>query len=195
MLLDKRSRILARVYEAIVLTVAALFAIAADAQNPGPAVNPDGSIISQEDKHRIEEYIRRSKPSVGLIFGTMEVPGNQAAGMMEVDASFELMQPISLGLSYALAGAGAEHTRGALLGKLAYNFRGYTPILRYAWLGINAGWVHDEGKHSGAIAPVLGFDQPLQRHWSVGVQSRYLLTLADGSEDAFSIGGVLKYWF
>lgn len=70
-------------------------------------------------------------------------------------------------------------------------------MFRHAWFGLALGMaVADDGTYA-ALAPVAGFDFPIQRYstsfLSLGAEAQYLIV--DDQNDNFALSGALKYWY
>ncbi len=151
------------------------------------------------------------KPHVGLTLGTMN-PDNNYSTAFEygVDAGFQPWVPFGVGLE--LSYVATDRAEGArdqdlnrytILPRMTYNLGGNVPVIRNMYLGLGAGAIIDDGSpnqgtHFG-FAPLAGFDIPLVQNparnfVSLGLGTKYLF-VSGPSPDAFSVNGLVKYWF
>lgn len=151
------------------------------------------------------------RPHIGLTLGTMN-PDNNYSTAFEygVDAGFQPWVPFGVGLEVSFVSTdraqGARDqslNRVTILPRVTYNLGGNIPVIRSMYLGLGAGAIIDDGSpNQGAhlgVAPLAGFDIPLVENRtrdfvSLGLSTKYLL-VSGPSPDAFSINGLVKYWF
>lgn len=148
------------------------------------------------------------KPHVGVILGFTEPEGRPGAGPdFGVDIGFQPYVPFGFGLEMS-GSRSTEVDQTRLLVRGTYNFGGETPVIRWSYVGAGIGPViGSEGDSDRVLlgfAPMLGFDAPIYRfeslsegrkdYMTLGLHAKYLIT--EGSDpDAFSMNGVIKYWF
>ena len=89
------------------------------------------------------------------------------------------------------------HKRVTLLGRGTYNFGGDIPVLRSSYVGVTTGPMFVDSNVEWSVGPLVGFDIPLQQQTSnflsLGLQAKYLYTT--DTQDSFSAGLALKYWY
>lgn len=150
-----------------------------------------------------DNQFRAGQPHVAALGGFADVPRDNTGGLVGVDIGYEPLSPISVGANFSLAGPGADDTRMMLMGYADYNFGGDLPILRYSYLGVEAGWIRDTAQVTNdielsdnymGIGPRIGFDQPVAAFWTVGATARYLFNVEDSDSHTFALAGVVKYW-
>ena len=88
--------------------------------------------------------------------------------------------------------------RTSLLVRWLCNLGEGVPFLRTSYFGATTGPMFiDDGDVEWSMGPLVGFDVPLKdksnNYLSLGLQGKYLWTT--GSQDSFSGGVVLKYWY
>lgn len=163
----------------------------------------------QKFSTRHEDVSRRDLeqvvPHIGLLGGVSEVPNDNAGGLVGVDVGIQPAPPFSVGLNFAVAGPTQDETRTMLMSKGAFNFGGNVPIIKYSYVGLNLGWIRDSVEITEdvkatnnyfALGPVIGFDQPVATHWTVGAEGKYLGNFEDDTQenDSMLLQFALKYW-
>jgi len=151
------------------------------------------------------------RPHVGLIAGIANHEGSTFDSAFEygVDVGFQPYVPFGLGLELSTATSEVdvgifdeELVRTKLLAKGTYNFGGGIPVIKHSYVGLAIGpmlesLAGDDELYIGT-APMLGFDIPLREkshdYLSLGLNARYLIS-SSGSPDAFTVNGMMKYWF
>jgi len=156
-----------------------------------------------------------ARPNIGVFVGAAAPNENiDSAVNYGVDVGFNPAMPISLGLQAShfqvtndVVLGNTKFMRTPLLGKLAYNFGGETPIIRNMFIGGKAGVVFDKYQANAfggtadssrtdfAVAPMAGFDIPIQKAWTAGVEGSYLFVQNNNNVDNLDVHGALKYWF
>jgi hypothetical protein len=120
---------------------------------------------------------------------------------------FQPYIPFGLGMSLtyssnsATDGSTRRLERTAVLLKGSYHFAGSLPIIKYSHVGVAIGPVINEDATYFGLAPIMGFDIPVQE-WvgeyisfiSVGMEAKYMM-VTSREADGLSINGALKYWF
>lgn len=144
-------------------------------------------------------------PHVGLMAGITAPEGRFGkTGEYGLDFGYQPYAPISAGLEISHneinnSSDGARLERTNVLLKAAYNFGGTIPVIRDSYVGVAAGAVFKQDGTDFATAPIAGFDIPLaasadRTNFTLGANAKYLV-VSGSDPDAFSVNGVLKYWY
>lgn len=146
------------------------------------------------------------KPSIGLFTGFVAPEGRgNSEGEYGLDIGFQPYVPFGVGIEYNHIrldnGTVAKETNQLWL-RGNYNFGGDVAVIRDSYIGLELGAVLRDDGTSAAVAPMIGFDIPLgnhassetERHFSLGANAKYAF-VADGQTDAFSLNGIVKYWY
>lgn len=151
------------------------------------------------------------KPHVGVTLGSMN-PDNNFSTSFEygLDAGYQPWVPFGLGIEISNVvtdrvddGREQDLNRFTILPRLTYNLGGTTPVIRDTYFGLGLGAIIDDGSpNQGAhlgIAPLAGFDIPLVEnptndYVSLGLATKYVF-VSGPSPNAFSVNGLVKYWF
>lgn len=188
---------------ATLATIAALPVLARAATDDAPRTPAEASFADKR-ADGLNDPVRRALPHVGLLGGVSDIPGDQAGGLVGVDVGYQPVSPISLGANFSVAGPTQNESRMMLLGKAAYNLGGDLPVIRYSYIGGQAGWVRDSieitdaltfSEDYFAIGPTVGFDQPVASEWTLGAEARYLMNFTDVADNTFAAAAMVKYWF
>ncbi len=145
------------------------------------------------------------RPSVGLKMGVANPEGSyDSAAEVGVDVGFQPYVPFGFGATFATSKNASQTTaqdleRTSILARGTYNFGGSTPIIRHSWVGVAAGPVFRRDGTDLGLAPVAGFDVPIQdpggSYFSLGADAKYLALVNSDDSDSLTVTGVLKYWF
>lgn len=172
---------------------ALLFAFKAQAQEERRSVLTDPRPVEEPSEW---------KPHFGVLLGASQPEGSGVtASEFGIDVGYQPFIPYSLAaeLSYASIDDGTEtKDRTTLWGKFSYNFGGDNDIIRYSYIGAGLGVVAKPDRTSLAIAPIVGFDIPIQvpelAGFSLGAAAKYAV-VSDGEVDTLSLSAVAKYWY
>lgn len=139
------------------------------------------------------------KIHMGLTAG-VNSPNGDAESSPEVGLNVGFAPYIPFGLGAEITTAELDDTdvqRTQVLARGTYNFGGDIPVLRYSYAGVGVGPMFVSDKVEWTIAPLAGFDIPLSNKTSdfisLGLSAKYSYTT--GTQDAFSAGAALKYWY
>lgn len=193
-----------RIIFMVICAVYALVSIPSTLAAPesAPLASAEKSFAERSNERSIEDP-DRSEPHVGALGGVSGLPNNQAGALFGVDVGFQFKLPVSFGVSFGVAGAGMDQSRSTLLGKVAYNFAGNIPIIKYSYAGLDFGWIHDSLRLAGntaatqdyfGVGPAIGFDQPLSRHLTVGAEGKYLFNFERNTANNLAVMAAVKYW-
>ena len=143
------------------------------------------------------------RPHLGLIMGVSQPEGSGTTnGDLGVDFGYQAYIPFSVGAEYIHSriddGSSQASNRDTVWLKTTYNLGGTIPVIKESYFGLAVGAAFRSDGTSPAIAPLVGFDIPVEKFdrgfLSLGANARYAI-VADGQLDTFSVGGVVKYWF
>ncbi|MBC7386574.1 MAG: hypothetical protein H7301_10510 [Cryobacterium sp.] len=150
------------------------------------------------------------KPSVGILAGYSTLNGGSFSnnGAAILDVGFQPYVPFGLSAQFQYSpgnvGSGAAQrdlNTTNVLAKGTYNFGGYVPVLRNAYVGLKSGLTIytgdiDTSTHY-SLGPVIGFDIPIdqKKTMTLGAEGTYLGVLGENSPDQVSALGAVKYWF
>jgi hypothetical protein len=150
------------------------------------------------------------KPHVGVRLGVATPSSDYNSGTdFGIEAGLQPYIPFGVGLELSHYTSPRDKSdspdlgRTRLLARGTYNFGGDTPVIRYSWLGINAGPVFDDvgdshdtrlagGFLAGADFPLSG-GSAMKDTVSLGAALGYLFVTDD--PDEFSVNATAKYWF
>lgn len=174
------------------------------AERPAKMNPAERSFQERNTQNDPNQQFDQFQPHIGLLGGASEVPGEKVGGLAGIDLGMQVMAPFSVGVNFAVAGALQDQSRTSLLGKLAYNVGGTVPVIRYSFIGANLGLVRDSVEIAGTddsvtnsyfgVGPVVGFDQPIHRFWTVGAEAKYLANFVDFVPNSFAAMAAVKYW-
>lgn len=168
----------------------------------------EGTVTSTLPKPTEAEGMDEWRPHLGVIAG-LTSPESTFDNAVEfgLDVGFQPIIPIGYGIELSTSAAERKSreddlSRTKLLGRATYNFGGDTPVIRHSYLGAVAGAVWDTTSDRTATnfgwGPLAGFDIPIgwevRKSFSLGLNAKYLM-VAGGATDAFSLNGMMKYWF
>lgn len=150
--------------------------------------------------------VSEQKPHVGIMLGFTGQQANYGSSAeYGIDIGFQPYIPFGAGIE--LSGSNTDRTRNGrmerltrtnLLAKGTYNFGGSSDIIRNSYVGLGLGPIFDSTDTHFGIAPMAGFDIPFRnkprQFLSLGLYAKYLF-VSGVSPNAFSMNGVLKYWF
>ncbi|MFN3453703.1 MAG: hypothetical protein ACK41T_02005 [Pseudobdellovibrio sp.] len=166
---------------------------ATDATQTGRSVTPTPRAI--EDNTEL-------KPHMGILVGATNPEGSGNTGSeIGIDVGYQPYIPYAVGAEFIhsrVENGTTTDKRNTLWVKGTYNFGGDIIILRESYVGLAAGAVMLSDKTAAAVAPLVGFDIPMQmengKHISFGANARYAI-VSEGEADTFSLNGAVKYWF
>jgi len=181
----------------------------------GSAMAAEGISESSTYPGARSEDRNNTRPNIGIFVGAAAPSDNMDSAVnYGVDIGLTPAMPISLGIQASrfevkndAALGNMKFSRIPLLGKVAYNVGGEVPVLRSMFLGAKAGVVFDKyevntaiGNASSdrtdfAIAPMAGFDIPIQKAWTAGVEGSYLFVQNNNDINNLDVHGAVKYWF
>lgn len=91
--------------------------------------------------------------------------------------------------------------RTTVLLRGTYHFGGELPLIKYSHFGFATGPVINQDATYFGLAPIVGFDIPVQEwigeyvsYVTIGVEAKYLM-VSNNESDGLTINGALKYWF
>ena len=179
-----------------VLCFASLKSVAADYTTDNRSNMP----VRQQSLKRSE-----SAAHVGILAGITAPEGRFGkTGEYGLDFGYQPFAPIGAGIEISHneinnSSDNARLERTNVLLKASYNFGGTVPVIRDSYVGVAAGAVFKQDGTDLASAPFAGFDIPLARSneqtsFTLGANAKYLV-VSGSDPDAFSVNGVLKYWY
>lgn len=141
------------------------------------------------------------KPHVGLLVGAAVTEGNgETSSEVGIDVGYQPYIPFGIAAEYSFSqidDGDIQQDRNSIWAKGTYNFGGTIPVIMDSYVGLGLGAVLIDDGTSYAIAPLLGFDIPIQIESttiSMGAASRYAI-VSDGDLDTFLVSGVVKFWY
>ncbi len=140
--------------------------------------------------------------SFGFLGGVNIPEGNKSTTPeIGMDFGFQPYIPYSAGVELTTSNFGGKglQKRTTFLLKSSYNFGGDIPVIRYSYVGLGIGPTFLYTGTELAVAPLMGFDIPLQgethhQEWSLGFYAKYLMVTTN-DPDSLILLGSLKYWF
>lgn len=184
-----------------IAAVAVIFALNANAQTE----NSEQSVSSTFPEPSAIETKSGYRPHIGITAGVANPEGSyDTAPEFGLDVGFQPYVPFGIGAMVTTSRNSAKNgahdlERTTVLARGSYNFGGTTPIIKHSWVGVAMGPVFRHDGTDFGIAPMLGFDIPLRegpgKYLSLGADAKYLSVANESSADAFSLNGVVKYWF
>lgn len=182
--------------------VAVFFAVQANAQTDEAS---DQKVSSTFPKPAPIEDAVGLRPHVGVKVGVANPEGSyDTAPEFGLDVGFQPYVPFGLGAAVTTSRNTSKTSahdleRTTILARGTYNFGGTTPVIKNSWLGVAAGPVFRHNGTDLGVAPILGFDIPMREapgsYLSLGADAKYLAVSGTEEPDAFSVNGVVKYWF
>jgi len=151
---------------------------------------PEPQAVESKDQYKIH---------MGLTAGVNSPRGNaESTPEFGINVGFQPYVPFGLGAEVITAELDETNIqRTSILARGTYNFGGDIPVLRSSYLGVATGPMFVDGQTEWSVAPLVGFDIPLQNQTSnflsLGLQAKYLWTT--DTQDALSAGLALKYWY
>lgn len=169
--------------------------------------------MSQDEKRNVESRLEGTLPEpraveekdaykihMGLTAGVNSPNGDaESSPEFGINVGFQPYIPFGLGAEVITAELDDTNVqRTSVLARGTYNFGGDIPVLRSSYLGVTTGPMFVDGDNvEWSAGPLAGFDIPLQNKTSdflsLGLQAKYLWTT--GTQDSFSGGLALKYWY
>ncbi len=151
---------------------------------------PEPKAVESKDQYKLH---------MGLTAG-VNSPNGDAGSSAEYGINVGFQPYVPFGLGAEVVTSELDETdiqRTSVLARGTYNFGGDIPVLRSSYLGVTTGPMFVDGNTEWSVGPVAGFDIPLQQQTSnflsLGLQAKYLWTT--DTQDAFSGGLALKYWY
>lgn len=151
---------------------------------------PEPQPVESKDQYKIH---------MGMTAGVSSPRGDaKSSPEFGINVGFQPYVPFGLGAEVITAElADTNIQRTSILARGTYNFGGDIPVLRSSYLGVTTGPMFVDGKTEWSVGPLAGFDIPLQNQTSnflsLGLQAKYLWTT--NTQDAFSAGAALKFWY
>ena len=152
---------------------------------------PELRPVEEKDQYKIH---------MGLTAGVNSPSGDTSASPeLGLNIGFAPYIPFGLGAEITTAELddGSNTQRTQILARGSYNFGGDIPVIRYSYVGVGVGPMFVASKVEWSIAPLAGFDIPLEKKsadfLSLGLSAKYSYTT--GTPDSFSAGAALKYWY
>ncbi len=182
------------IFQSAALTVLALgLTLSAHAAENGKSILTKPRPVQQTNEWR---------PHVAVLVGAAQPEGSGvAASEFGIDVGYQPYIPYGLSaeLNHSRIDDGSQtKDRNTLWAKGTYNFGGDTMIIKDSYAGVGVGSVFKSDGTSLAIAPIVGFDIPMdvgERNFiSLGASSRYAI-VNDGEVDTLSLAAVVKYWY
>lgn len=168
--------------------------------------------MSNAEKRNVENKLEGSLPEpraveskdaykmhMGLTAGVSSPNGDaESSPEFGINVGFQPYVPFGLGAEVITAELDeTDIQRTSVLARGTYNFGGDIPVLRSSYVGVTAGPMFVDSEVEWSVGPLAGFDIPLTQaasnFLSLGLQAKYLYTT--DTQDAFSGGVALKYWY
>jgi hypothetical protein len=151
---------------------------------------PEPRAVEEKDQYRIH---------MGLTAG-VNSPNGDAKSSAEYGINVGFQPYVPFGLGAEITTAELDNTdiqRTSVLARGTYNFGGDIPVLKSSYVGIATGPMFVDSNVEWSVGPLIGFDIPLEQKTSnfisLGLQAKYLYTT--DTQDSFSAGVALKYWY
>lgn len=178
---------------------AALFFISLSAYSQVPVADSGPTIpLVKEVENKAERRVH-----IGMNLGINNPEGSRGATPeLGFDIGYQPLIPFGLSLELSTSrfdGADDEYyKRSTMLVRGTFNFGGDTPVIKYSYVGVATGAVFlNDGTEMG-LAPVTGFDIPLDgetgESYSLGFMARYLFVTSK-DPDSLITSAAIKYWF
>ena len=166
-------------------------------------------VFAQSSATKIEEdhaLFSMKRPHFGVTLGVSEPEGRyDSSGEVGVNFGYQPFVPFGFGASLSTVrnlpqeNRGPDIERTTVLARGTYNFGGETPVIRHSWLGVAMGPVFSDDGTDFALAPIAGFDIPINQaqaktYVSLGADARYLIVNND-QPDSLTVSGVVKFWY
>ena len=147
-----------------------------------------------------------SRPHIGLIAGVASPEGSfKSAAEYGIDAGYQPYVPFGLGaeITHSRTRSDVDELldRTTLLIKGTYNFGGTTPVIKDSFVGLGVGGIAKNDGTDFAVAPLVGFDIPLEAEkskernmMSLGASAKYTF-VSSSDPNGLSVNAVLKYWY
>lgn len=147
------------------------------------------------------------KPHIGAQLGMANPEGSFDTGSeIGLDIGFQPYIPYGIGVEFTQVraeskGDGNSIDRSIVMAKGTYNFGGDIAFVKHSYVGAGFGGVFYSNDSSLVLAPLMGFDIPLNRTEnrsggivSAGALAKYSI-LEGSNANTLSVNGMLKYWF
>ncbi len=148
------------------------------------------------------------KPHIGAQLGMANPEGGFDTGSeIGLDIGFQPYIPYGIGVEFTQIRAESKGEnvgsidRSTVMAKGTYNFGGDIAFIKHSYVGAGLGGVFYSGDSALVLAPLVGFDIPLNMTAdrragivSAGALAKY--SIVEGSNpNTLSVNGMLKYWF
>ncbi len=147
-------------------------------------------------------------PHIDVTMGLTSPEGSYNSGAeYGFGFGFQPYVPFGLGMSMTHSSNTSKYKdtrsieRTTVLVRGSYHFAGDIPLIKYSHIGIATGPVINQDATYFGLAPIIGFDIPVQEwigeyisYVSVGVEAKYLM-VSNNESDGLTVNGALKYWF
>lgn len=142
------------------------------------------------------------RPHFGVILGAAQPERSGiTANEVGIDVGYQPYIPYGLGAELIHSRIDDRNEiadRNTIWLKGTYNFGGTQTVIKDSYVGLGLGAMFKSDKTAAAIAPLIGFDIPVNedggKTLTLGMNSRYAVIAGD-EVDTFSLSGVLKYWY
>ena len=170
------------------------------------AMAQSGSTTVQTQVEDDGAFFNMKRPHFGVTLGVSEPEGSyDAAGEIGVNVGYQPFVPFGFGASLSSVrnlpqeDRGPDVERTTLLARGTYHISGEVPVIRHSWFGVAMGPVFSDDGTDFAIAPIAGFDIPIDQaesknYMSLGADAQYLVVNND-QPDSLTVSGVVKFWY
>lgn len=141
---------------------------------------------------------------MGLSLGVNNPSGGYDTSLgMGVEVGFRPYVPFGVGAEVFTTNMNENNVssndqRTAALARGSYNFGGAIPVIRHSYVGMGAGPVVTGNTWDVGLAPLTGFDIPVNEQvgsaLTLGASLKYLYTTS-ATADAFMMSAAVKYWY
>jgi len=147
-------------------------------------------------------------PHIDVTMGLTNPEGSYNSGAeYGFGFGFQPYVPFGLGMSMTYSSNTSQYKdtrnieRTTVLVRGTYHFAGELPLIKYSHIGVATGPVINQDATYFGLAPLVGFDIPVQEwvgeyisYISIGVEAKYLM-VSNNESDGLTVNGALKYWF
>ena len=161
---------------------------------------------SQATLENKNAFSNLDRPHFGVTLGVSEPEGSyDSSGELGINFGYQVFVPIGIGASVSTVrnlpqdDRGPDIERTTFLARGTFNFGGELPVIRHSWFGLAMGPVFSDDGTDFALAPIAGFDIPINQvesknYISLGIDAQYLIVNND-QPDSLNVSGAVKYWF
>lgn len=177
------------------------FSLAATAVDDVPP--PNRSAGTFPHPHEVED-VTETRPHIGIITGVADTARSYNPALnLGIDAGFQPYVPFSVGFELSHSANDTDSKvetleRTKALFRFSYNFGGSYPLIKSSYVGIAAGAIFENVDQTSnlraGLSPIIGFDLPVARQWTVGANANYLL-VSGPQPDSWGVNGAVKYWY